>query len=69
MTRDQRVQQTLLKVARLYDLVAEMRTIIAELRACKVDVRLGADYDHKDPLHANAVIHVTLLPGCDRIEP
>lgn len=63
-----RVTNTLEKVARLYDLVDEMRQVISELREVNVDVRIGNHHNINDPLGTHAAIMVTLRPGCERLE-
>lgn len=56
------------KIARLYDLIAEMRTIIAELKEVSVIVRIGRSQSYTDPLGTQADIQVIMRPGCDLIE-
>lgn len=63
------MQATLTKVARLYDLVEEMRGIISELHEVDVEVKIGTRYDQSDPLAAHASIMVLMRPGCERLDP
>lgn len=62
------MRTTLEKVAKLYDLVEEMREVIKELREVQVDVQLGRDNDYRDPLATDVAIRVTLKPGCRNLD-
>jgi hypothetical protein len=60
-----RIQTTLEKIARLYDLVEEMREIIRSLHEVEVEVKISSLYSGSDPLAEKAAIMVVLRPGCD----
>ena len=64
---NKRVQTTLEKIARLYDLVAEMRDVIKELNEVEVDVKISRTQNFADPLADTAGVMIVLRPGCDLI--
>lgn len=62
------IRTTLAKVARLYDLTAEMRQIVQELHEVNVEVSIGK-MNRYDPLgDATASIAVFMRPGCDLVQ-
>jgi hypothetical protein len=64
-----KIKSTLEKVARLYDLTAEMRAIIQELHEVSVEVSISKlNRWNQDPLDAAATIAVMMKPGCDLVQ-
>lgn len=63
------MDETLRKIARLYDLVGAMRGVIKELEAAKVTVRIGREARSEYDFNDTAVIHIELQPGCDLMTP
>ena len=60
-----RIQTTLEKLARLYDLIEEMRGIIKDLHEVDVQVGISNFNSWQDPVGEAASIMVRFRPGCD----
>ncbi len=54
-------------IARLYELVTEMREVIKDLHEVRVEVKIGS-YQSFEPLSKAAQISVYLSPGCELID-
>ena len=59
--------ETLEKIARLYDIIADLNACAAELRAANIEVYVGGVASKHDPLAQKAVVRVTFHPEIETL--